>query len=230
VARAMKNNGIRRLVLVNPASGYENEARILAHGSLEILENATTVSSLQEALEGVQLVVGASAKTGRARKKPFLPKKLAEWLHEQDPLPRTAILFGREDGGLTHPELQVCRELVRIPMAGAYPSINLSHAVMIVLYEIYSAFALDPRPMSQSTSSHADTAEIERMLVRMKEALHAIGFDRNGSDGRMLRSVRHILDRRSLESREIRTAHKIMDYLCKRLDLKGSAQAGGKMD
>lgn len=217
VARAMKNTGLCKLTLVNPEPSFADEAARLAHGSREILGSARIVATLDEALAGIQVVVGTSAKTGRSRKKSLLPREFGEWVLGLDPLPQTAVLFGRENGGLMQSELQLCREMVCIPMVGKYPSINLSHAVMIILHELYSAFVLSGRKPPRATSNLADAAEVERMLRRMKEALRSIGFDRSGSDARMLRSIRRILEKRPLEPRDVRTAHKIMDYLSKRM-------------
>ncbi len=217
VARAMKNTGISKLVLVNPEPSYAEDAARLAHGSRDILSAARLVATVEEALVGIQMVVGTSAKTGRFRKKAFVPRQFGEWVLGLDPLPQIAILFGRENGGLMQSELQLCREMVCIPMVGEYPSINLSHAVMIILHEVYGAFILSGRKPSRAGSNLADAAEVEYMLRRMKGALHGIGFDRSGSDARMLRSIRRILDKRPLEPRDVRTAHKIMDYLSKRI-------------
>jgi TrmH family RNA methyltransferase len=214
VARAMKNMGVLNLALVNPCDFLCEEALKLAHGSIDILESAEVFSRLPEALHGIQTVIGASAKKGRGRKTPIHPDQLASSLGIYPAFPKTAVVFGREDGGLTNEELLLCRQVIQIPAAVSYPSINLSHAVMIVLYDLYDGLTGQSgiNKISELKPPQADALEIEMLYQRMKEAFRAIGFDRKGSDKRILRSVRRILEQRSLETRDIRTGHKILDY------------------
>ena len=140
VARAMKNFGARRLVLVDPCP-IGDEARKRAMHGADILDAAVTAASLEASVVGVDLVAGTTGIATSSEKK-FLriamtPRGFAERVASVDGT--VAVLFGREDFGLLDEELARCDILVSIPASPRYPVLNLSHAVAIVLYELFSA-------------------------------------------------------------------------------------------
>ena len=138
VARAMKNFGVRRLVLVNPPP-IGDEARKRAMHGLDVLESAVSFGNLDKAIKGADLVVGTSGIDTKNEKK-FLrmavnPRDFAEKVSEMDG--NVSILFGREDYGLLNPELMKCDMLVTIPTDPEYSILNLAQAAVIVLYELH---------------------------------------------------------------------------------------------
>jgi tRNA/rRNA methyltransferase len=138
VARAMKNFGVRRLVLVNPPP-IGDEARKRAMHGLDVLEAAVSFETLDEAIKGEDIVIGTSGIDTKNEKK-FLrmavtPRDFAEKVSEMEG--KVAMLFGREDYGLLNPELMKCDMLVTIPTDPEYPILNLAQAAVIVLYELY---------------------------------------------------------------------------------------------
>ena len=123
VARAMKNFGFENLVLVNPCS-IDDFGRAMASHAKDLLERAQNVSTLEEALENTELVVGTTGKRmGNEQRHlrlhlrvPCLsPKELAEKLEGKDGT--IVLLLGREDCGLTDEELAICDMVVSIPKA-----------------------------------------------------------------------------------------------------------------
>ncbi len=139
VARAMKNFGARRLVLVDPCPIGEEARKRAVHG-VDILDAARTVRSVDSALRGVDLVAGTTG-IATASEKKFLrialtPKEFAQRVAPMDG--SLAILFGREDFGLLDAELARCDLLVSIPASPLYTVMNLSHAVVVVLYELFA--------------------------------------------------------------------------------------------
>jgi TrmH family RNA methyltransferase len=142
VARAMKNFGVPDLVLVKPCSlGAEARQRAM-HGA-DILEAARTVEDLDTAIKDADLVVGTSGIETESEKRfariAIRPRALA--LRIQEAEGTLALLFGREDFGLLDEELRRCDLLVTIPAMRDYPILNLSHAVAILLYELFLAGA-----------------------------------------------------------------------------------------
>lgn len=140
VARAMKNFGVSRLVLVDPCPIGDEAARRAMHGA-DVLEAAKTVGTLDEALRGADLVAGTTGISTQSEKK-FLrialdPPDFAKRVAAMDGT--LAVLFGREDFGLLDEELARCDLLVSIPASPQYPILNLSHAAVIVLYELFAA-------------------------------------------------------------------------------------------
>jgi len=137
VARAMKNFGVRDLILVKPCE-IGDEARKRAMHGLDVLESARIVDKLDDAIEGADLVAGTSGIDTRNDKKfnrmAVAPRDFAERVAAMDGT--VAILFGREDYGLLNHELLKCDMLVTIPTDPAYPILNVAQAAVIVLYEL----------------------------------------------------------------------------------------------
>ena len=135
VARVMKNMGLRQLILVNPQCDYlGEEARLMAVRAADILETAKVVESLPAALVGCVRAIATTGDDGRSHPMPLeSPPDALPWLLEAP----SALIFGREDCGLTNAELNRAQRLIRIPSSDAYTSLNLAQAVAICCYELY---------------------------------------------------------------------------------------------
>ena len=135
VARVMKNMGLRQLILVNPQCDYlGEEARLMAVRAADILETATVVESLPAALVGCVRAIATTGDDCRSHPMPLeAPADALPWLLEAP----SALIFGREDCGLTNAELNRAQRLIRIPSSDAYTSLNLAQAVAICCYELY---------------------------------------------------------------------------------------------
>ncbi|MCC3453499.1 RNA methyltransferase [Microcoleus sp. PH2017_08_TRC_O_A] len=135
VARVMKNMGLHQLILVNPQCDYlGEEARLMAVRAADILETAIVVESLPAALVGCVRAIATTGDDGRSHPMPLeAPADALPWLLEAP----SALIFGREDCGLTNAELNRAQRLIRIPSSNAYTSLNLAQAVAICCYELY---------------------------------------------------------------------------------------------
>ncbi|MCC3571736.1 MAG: RNA methyltransferase [Microcoleus sp. PH2017_40_RAT_O_B] len=135
VARVMKNMGLHQLILVNPQCDYlGEEARLMAVRAASILETAIVVESLPAALVGCVRAIATTGDDGRSHPMPLeAPADALPWLLEAP----SALIFGREDCGLTNAELNRAQRLIRIPSSDAYTSLNLAQAVAICCYELY---------------------------------------------------------------------------------------------
>jgi tRNA/rRNA methyltransferase len=134
-ARAVKTMGFSSLVLVNPSNFPSEKANWLAHGSADILRRATVFDSLQEASKHFDLIVGTTAKKRRVKTDYHSPDHLLQILMDKgDSVGHTALVFGREESGLTNEELSLCHLVSSIPMKAPYPSLNLAQAVMVYAY------------------------------------------------------------------------------------------------
>ncbi|MEK9650376.1 MAG: RNA methyltransferase [Gammaproteobacteria bacterium] len=137
-ARAMKNMGLTNLILVKPKNFPHGDARALAGNALDILESATVVDSLAEAIGQAKLVFATSARE-RSIGWPSLyaadaAKEIVELANAEQQI---AIIFGREDRGLTNEELQLANKHLVIPADDEYPVLNISQSVQIICYEIF---------------------------------------------------------------------------------------------
>ena len=168
VARAMKNFGARRLVLVDPCP-IGDEARRRAMHAGDILDRAVTAASMEDALEDIDLVAGTTG-IATASEKKFLrialpPREFAEKVAAMDGT--LAVVFGREDFGLLDEELARCDLLVSIPSSPQYPILNLSHAAVVILYELFAA----RRPKGRlRKASRAENEVLHRAFADLIEA------------------------------------------------------------
>lgn len=134
-ARALKTMGYASLWIVNSSAHLEKPARILAHASADILDHARTFPDLAAVRREVDLMIGTSAKPRHRRDLLLPPEAVRDRLQEkQGLLGDCALVFGREESGLHGPEIALCDLLSSIPLAVAYPSLNLGQAVMLYAY------------------------------------------------------------------------------------------------
>jgi TrmH family RNA methyltransferase len=210
VARCMMNMGLSQLVLVRPPKDPDRMALKFAAGADRIIETGRRCATLEEAVAGHQLVIGTSRRRSRFRKNVRLPRALAETVMPLLGSNRVAVIFGPEVDGLEKSQLALCQEIVAIPSSDAFPSLNLSHAVMVVAYELFIASLGDPGAPAQKL---ADAAELERFFVHFQQTLEYIGFlDRNSycERDRMMFSLRQLFGRARLEPRDVKILRGIL--------------------
>ena len=212
-ARVLKTTGIERVILVNPGNWDTLEARKLAHGSGDILDRIQVFPNLKTAIADCHLVVGTTHREGRTRDLISTPDRVVSQLAQQIHHRRIALVFGREKDGLWQEELKLCHQLLRFPTAVTYPSLNLSHAVLLLTYQLYSAIApAQPKPQLDLATS----SQLEQMYTNIQQALSSIGFTPYNDDpehfGRVLRRFFNKLD---MEVRDIRAIQTICGQIHK---------------
>ncbi|MDA0712180.1 MAG: RNA methyltransferase [bacterium] len=206
VARAMKNMGLSRLYLVNPADHVCGDARAMAHGSGDILYGATVTPSLEEALKGTALVVGTSHRVRRGFNRLVAPAEAIDHLLALPQGREAALVFGREQNGFTNDEMKLCQIVSRIPSAVSYPSLNLSQAVLIYGYELFQAVHRAVPPTDLDLVPHE---ELELMYDHIQQGLDKLGFVARHDPRTFMHSIRRIFDRTQMERRDVATIHQI---------------------
>jgi len=199
VARAMKNMGLFRLKLVNPRCKIDDKAFWMATCGSEILDAARFYQSLKEALSGSSYAFGTTARSRRWRSA-VLPSEMAKKTADLVCNNKISIVFGPEDMGLSNDDLELCHEIVSIPTVDIASSINLSHAVMIICYEIYCAVCTNPGTDKAMELAQSDF--VEAMYDHMRDALLEIGFLNQQKPDHTLGMMRRILTRTGLSVRE----------------------------
>ncbi len=204
VCRAMMNMGLSDLAIAEPRGPLdEEEARRRAYRAVDILEKSRTFTALAEAVADCSLVAGTSARTGLYRAHARTPREWAPDLVRAARQGRVALVFGPEDNGLTRDQLALCSRIIQIPSSDAYPSLNLSHAVMVCCYEVFLAADACERLVSEA-SPEAATALRERMFALWREALLTIGFMDRQKEEHMMLGWRRILSRGLLTEADIK--------------------------
>lgn len=203
VCRAMKNMGLRELAVVDPSPNLDfAEAHTRAVHAADILDRRRPFATLAEAIGDCALAAATTARTGLYRNHAKSPREWAPRLLEAAAAGnRVAVVFGTEDDGLSNEEMALCTQLVRIPSSHRYPSLNLSHAVMICCYELYVASGLfEPR---REAHPEAGVEMRERMLELWRGMLREIGFFDQGKEDHMMMAFRRIFARAPLTEADV---------------------------
>lgn len=206
-ARAMKNMGLEQLYLVAPREFPAAEADWRAAGALDLMERATVVETLEEAIGDCGLVIGTSAR-GRSIPWPLqTPRESAQQVAVEAPKHEVAIIFGREDRGLTNEELQLCNLHLHIPANDEYSALNLATAVQVVCYELRMAFLTE----TQGAAPHfddwdmppANSREVEYYYKHLQETLERINFITQDNPRQTMTRLRRLYNRVRLDQMEL---------------------------
>ncbi|CAH2030279.1 RNA methyltransferase [Trichlorobacter ammonificans] len=199
VCRAMKNMGIHRLRLVKGCDRLHPEALKFAVSARDLLEQAQLFPSLEAALADTTISVATTRRTGKYRRELMTPPQVARMIHQQAG-GMAALVFGREDHGLTTDELSRCTLQATIPSSSDYGSLNLAQSVLIFCYELFSGTAgeVDDTARRQLAAS----GELEPLFDQMQATLLSIGYLNPQNPDHIMRSLRRILFRSGLDSRE----------------------------
>ncbi len=206
VVRGMKNFGLRDLRLVNPREYDAFRIEGIAHQTQDVLARVQLHSSLEAAIGDCVHVAGFTARGRTAKRNVQRPREAAREvlaLSESGPV---ALLFGREDKGLTNEALDRCHRVVTIPSSPAYPSLNLAHAVILMLYELALA-SDDAAPEFKPPRRQAGPAvvgDLERLFGDIEHGLAAIEFFKTRDAEHVMRTLREIIHRTPLDEREVK--------------------------
>ena len=200
VARAMKNMGLSRLLIVEGVSPLQVQAYKLASGAEEILERADEFYSLGEAIDDMGCVVGMTSRQGRGRSPLLTPESLAKILLPLSLKNSMGLVFGSEKDGLSNDELSLCHLHARIPTVDSFPSLNLAQAVMVIGYELFKATG----PLPAHSGQVATVRDLENMFEHMGKTLSGIGFFNTNHPKRVMGALRRIFGRSEMDEREVR--------------------------
>ena len=218
-ARAMKTMGLSNLYLAEPRVEPDGQSIALAAGASDILKNLTTVNSLEEAIAGCSLVIATSARS-RTLDWPMLdPRQAGEKLSLESIKGPVAIIFGRENHGLSNEELQKCTYHVAIPANPEYSSLNLAQAVQIICYETRVAhLALGEQPAPEEEYPLAE--DLERFFVHLESTLSETGFVIKNHPGNVMIKLRRLFSRARVEAQEMNILRGILTSIDKKIDTK----------
>ncbi|MFB3925341.1 MAG: RNA methyltransferase [Syntrophales bacterium] len=212
VARCAKNMGIENIIVVKrDPPDMEKIRQMATHFASDIVDRIQFHESLEQALSGFNYIAGTTSRYGSARQPLIYPRELAHRLIDKSRNNRVALLFGPEDFGLTNEELKYCHDFVTIPAAEGFKSINLSHAVMILCYEIFTAGA---GKVERFTPRLATFEELEGMYDQLKEMFVKISFINPENPDYWMFHVRRFFSRLHLYSKEVQ----IIRGICRQVD------------
>ncbi|PCM46062.1 tRNA (cytosine(32)/uridine(32)-2'-O)-methyltransferase TrmJ [Marinobacter sp. ANT_B65] len=238
VARAMKNMGLANLWLVNPNSFPDEASYARAAGASDILDRAQVVATLDEALGDCVVVMGTSA---RGRKIPWPvvpPPEAAAIAAESCQAGPVALVFGRENHGLSNDELQRCHYHIHIPSNPEYSSLNLAMAVQIMCYELRMLFLRNLeggegspylKPMMAPGDEGWDVppakvGDVEGFFGHLEQTLHDVDFHRRDNPRQLMSRLRRLFQRAKLDQMEINILRGILSAVQKAAGVSGDTK------
>jgi tRNA/rRNA methyltransferase len=210
VCRAMKNMGLRHLRLVKGCRTDHSDARRFAVSARDLLDAAVRYESLAEALVDIEIPVATTRRIGKYRQETMSPPELAAKLQEKMGQGSAALVFGREDNGLTTDELALCRWQATVPTSEEYGSLNLAQAVLIFSYEVTRGLLSGVTTPLREMST---TGEMEELYRHMEKTLLEIGFLDEANPKHLMRTLRRILARAEMDSREVAVLRGMMSQM-----------------
>jgi len=203
VCRAMDNMGLSDLALVAPRETVDwDEARMMACHATALLESRRLFGTLREAVADCGVVFGTTARSGLYRQHVKTPREWAGRALEASVGGRIAVVFGREDNGLSNEELACCTQLIRVPSSTSNASLNVAQAVLVCAYELFVASGTYEAPREKSPE--ASSAIRERMFDLWRQSLLTVGFMEEDKADHMMLALRRILGRAPLTEDDVR--------------------------
>jgi tRNA/rRNA methyltransferase len=212
VCRAMKNMGLADLRLVNPCQVDHLDAVKFAVSARDLLERARIFTSLEEAIADCEFSVATTRRHGKYRNEICSPGQIVEKFSACAPASRMALVFGREDSGLTTDEVALCRWQATIETADEFGSLNLSQAVLIFSYELLKGSG-SAAVLATTARELAGSASLEPLYAQMERTFLKIGYLNPQNPEHMMRTLRRIFSRAELDEREVSSLRGLLSQI-----------------
>jgi len=223
-ARAMKNMGLAELYLVEPKEYPAPRAVWRAPAARDILDGATIVETVDEAIADCGLVVGTSARERRIPWPLLNPRECGEKIYRESATHKTALLFGREDRGLTNEELQKCHYHVHIPSNPDYSSLNLATAVQVLAYEVRMASLADEQgnlpALTDWDQPPVKSADLEYFHEHLATTMAELKFYDPENPKQVLTRMRRLFNRVRMDEMEVSILRGLLTAVQRKIDRK----------
>jgi len=220
-ARAIKTMGFKHLDLVSPKEFPSDEAIYRSKAAKDILEKASTYETLLESVKEYEVVIGTSARNRKVPWPVLNPKDASKEINlAVKNNSKVAIVFGREDRGLTNEELGLCNLHVHIPTTEEYSSLNLAQAVQIMTYEIRMSF-IEIENLENNQEWDVDLAsaeQTERLIEHMDELMKELEFYDTENPRKLLMRVRRFFKRSGIDVMETNIFRGLFSTIQKKLN------------
>jgi tRNA (cytidine32/uridine32-2'-O)-methyltransferase len=194
-ARALKTMGLYNLCLVAPLQFPHDKALEMASGAADILAQAQVAATLQEAIADCTLVIGTSARLRTIPWPLLTPRAMAERVRQEPAASKIAIVFGREQTGLTNEELQHCHLHVHVPANPDYSSLNIAAAVQVIAYELRMASLGDKVGQAEWDYPLATADDMEKFFTHLQTVLIEIDFLKMSAPRKLMTRLRRFFFR-----------------------------------
>ena len=204
VARLCENFNINELRLVSPKCDYlAKESKKMAVRGIKILEEAKIYKDLNSALSDCSRIIATCGRKDHGEIPLFSNKDALRWALESDREETIAIVFGREDRGLSNEELLKANKVISLNTSDNYPSLNLSHAVAIVLHQLNQFNKLDLVKPNIKNSSPSNLITLEDCINDLGSLLIDIGFLMKHTYKAKISKIKQLLLRGEIKDDEV---------------------------
>jgi len=204
-ARAMKTMQLKNLVLVSPKIFPSAECTARATGADDILQTAVVHESLATAIRDCNLIYAATARERSIEWPVLSPADAAREIISAPNGSSIAILFGREQSGLSNEEMDLCHRAIRIPANPEYSSLNIAAAVQIIGYEllVHRLEVNKPTEVRDGKTPLATHAEMEMLYQHLELTMAEVGFFNPEKPRRLMRRMKRLFNRAQLDNNEL---------------------------
>lgn len=195
-ARVMKNFGFEALTIAGEHPELQPLSSWWASGADDVVERATFTPSLFEAIREAHVTIATTSLRGRTTPADMTPFDVAALFASLKDDQTMALVFGREDSGLTRDEVMACQRTAVIPTNPEFPTMNLAQAVGAFCFALSQ---VRPKPRERDL---APAAMIERLHERVQALLVEVGFLHDDNPDRIYDDLRTIAARADVDARE----------------------------
>lgn len=221
-ARAIKNMGLSRLVLVSPKEYPSLEAVSRAAGALDVMDKVQVVETLDEAIAGCIWVAGTSARLRTVEWSVLGPRACVAQGVDRAEQGDIAIVFGRENNGLTNEELEKCNVLLHIPTNPEYSSLNIAASIQVICYEVrqlvYGEEVVQFKGRKHMQDVPASADQLDGMYQHLNKALDDLNFFGTNNPDVMMRRLKSLFNRADITQREVNIIRGICSTILDRKD------------
>ena len=202
-ARAMKNMGLHKLVLVNPLCSVDDIAFARASGAQDILQKITIEDTLEDAIKNCNTVYAASARSRNINWPTFNPSECSSRIVNEGKEAETAVVFGPEKSGLKNEHIDLCDALLYIPVNPKFSSLNLAMAVQIFCYQLRMNYIEGKLESTNKEESLATVSEMENFYNHLERLLIESEFLDPKNPRFLMRRIRKLFAKASVDNNEV---------------------------
>jgi len=216
-ARALKNFGFSNLSIVSPRDGWPNtKAKMTSVGAFNLIKSAKIYNNVDDAVKKFDLIFATSARSRDVNKKHISIINFIKIL-AKNKNSNIGIMFGAEASGLSNHNLSLSNFIIQIPTSNKLTSLNLSHAVIIICYEIYRSLNFSKFKKEKILSKLASKSSIKNLIKFLEKMLDSKKFFKPPEKKKsMILNINNVFGRLELSDKEIRILFSIFNALNKK--------------
>ena len=215
-ARAMKNFGFSKLHIVEPKINFPNhKAKATSVGAYDIINKAKVFDKIEDAIESFNLVISLSARRRDINKKHISLKEFRKIIKRRNL--NLGLMFGPEASGLSNKDLSFSNFILQIPTSPKFKSLNLSHSMTIICYEIFKVFNKKKIQKKSSNLKISSKSKISSIVLHLSNLLEKKDFFKPQEKRHsMILNINNLIYRLQPNDKELRILASIISTLSKK--------------